>query len=66
VWPTLKLSPWRGTAGINGIGQLAMAYDSVTNTTVISDNIDANLTADFAIALLGDDTTTLSATDFVL
>ncbi len=43
-----------------------MAYDSVTNTTVISDNIDANLTADFAIALLGDDTTTLSATDFVL
>jgi hypothetical protein len=28
--------------------------------------IDANLTADFTIALLGDDTTTLTATDFVL
>jgi len=28
--------------------------------------IDANLAADFTIALLGDYTTTLSATDFVL
>jgi hypothetical protein len=28
--------------------------------------IDAKLTADFTIALLGDYTTTLSATDFVL
>jgi Ca2+-binding RTX toxin-like protein len=57
---------WRGTAGINGVGQLAMAYDSATYTTVISGNIDANLAADFTIALLGDYTTTLSATDFVL
>jgi Ca2+-binding RTX toxin-like protein len=57
---------WRGTAGINGAGQIAMAYDGGTNTTVISGNIDANLGVDFTLALAGNYTTTLSALDFVL
>jgi Ca2+-binding RTX toxin-like protein len=57
---------WRGTAGINGVGQLAMAYDSTTNTTIISGNVDTNLTADFAIALVGNYTATMAQTDFVL
>jgi len=57
---------WRGTRAINGAGQLSMAYDATTNTTVISGNVDANLAVDFTIALLGNYTTTLTATDFVL
>jgi serralysin len=57
---------WRGTAPINGAGQLSMAYDSLNNTTVISGNIDTNLTADFAIALVGNYTATMAQTDFVL
>lgn len=55
-----------GTAAINGAGQLNMAYDSGTATTVISGNIDANIGIDFTIALAGDFTMTLSASDFIL
>ncbi len=57
---------WRGTAAINGAGQLSMAFDATTGTTVISGNVDANLAPDFTIALLGNYTATLLATDFVL
>jgi hypothetical protein len=57
---------WRGTAPINSAGQLSMAYDAATNTTIISGNIDTNLTADFAIALVGNYTATMAQTDFVL
>jgi uncharacterized delta-60 repeat protein len=57
---------WRGTAAINGAGQLSMAFDGTTGTTIISGNVDANLAVDFTIALLGNYTTTLTQTDFVL
>jgi Ca2+-binding RTX toxin-like protein len=57
---------WRGTAAINGAGQLSMAFDATTGTTVISGNVDANLAVDFTIALLGNYTTTLTQNDFVL
>jgi len=57
---------WRGTAAITAAGQLSMAYDATTGTTVISGNVDANIAVDFTIALLGNYTTTLTATDFVL
>jgi Ca2+-binding RTX toxin-like protein len=56
---------WRGTAAINGAGQLSMAFDATTGTTVISGNVDANLAVDFTIALLGNYTTTLTQNDFV-
>jgi Ca2+-binding RTX toxin-like protein len=57
---------WRGTRAINAAGQLSMAYDATTNTTVISGNVDANIAVDFTIALLGNYTTTLTQNDFVL
>jgi serralysin len=57
---------WRGTAPINGAGQLSMAYDSLSNTTIISGNIDNNLAADFTLALVGNYTATMVQTDFVL
>ena len=43
-----------------------MAFDATTGTTVISGNVDASLAPDFTIALLGNYTATLLATDFVL
>ena len=43
-----------------------MVYDATTGTTVISGNVNADLAPEFTIALLGNYTTTLSATDFVL
>jgi Ca2+-binding RTX toxin-like protein len=57
---------WRGTSAISAAGQLSMVYDATTGTTVISGNINADLAPEFTIALLGNYTTTLVATDFVL
>ena len=57
---------WRGTAAINGAGQMSMAFDSATNTTIISGNINADLAADFTIGLVGNYTASLLATDFIL
>jgi serralysin len=57
---------WVGTAGITAAGQLSMAYDSTTNTTLVSGNVDANLAPDFMIALTGNYSSTLTATEFVL
>ncbi len=57
---------WRGTSAISAAGQLSMAYDATTGTTVISGNINADFAPEFTIALLGHYTMTLAATDFVL
>jgi Ca2+-binding RTX toxin-like protein len=60
---------FRGTAAITGVGQLNMAYDATTRTTVISGNTSGTTAAEFTLALMGDYTTgvnALTAADFVL
>ena len=60
---------FRGTTAIGGLGQMNMAYDAATNTTVISANVTGTTAAEFTLALLGNYTSgvnALTATDFVL
>ena len=53
-----------GTAAFSAAGQLRYSFDAVTGQTVIEGNINANVAADFQIALLGNHT--LVAGDFLL
>ena len=53
-----------GTAAITGAGQVQMAFDGTY--TVLSFNVNSSLAADFTIALLGDLTSTITASDFIL
>ena len=53
-----------GTAAFSAAGQLRYSFDAVTGQTVIEGNINANVAADFQIALLGNHT--LIAGDFLL
>ena len=58
-----------GTTGITAVGQLNMAFDAASNTTVISGNVSGTTAPEFTLALLGNYTTgvnALTATDFLL
>ena len=53
-----------GTAAFSAAGQLRYSFDGVTGQTVIEGNVNANLAADFQIALVGNHT--LAAGGFLL
>jgi Ca2+-binding RTX toxin-like protein len=58
-----------GRTGITAVGQLNMAFDAASNTTVISGNVSGTTAPEFTLALLGNYTTgvnALTATDFLL
>jgi serralysin len=57
---------WLGTGAITGAGQLNMAFDATTGHTLIHGNVNADVAPDFVIMLAGEDTASLTATDFLL